>query len=247
MASPTQTSGAGEVLSGHWWKEADRVADYVARNDQASAADEISSVFGILTALLPFEREAPIKVLDIGSGHGVLAAAILDAFPGATAIGLDISEPMMAEGRKRMARFGSRFSYHVGDFAQGTLPSDLTGPFDLVVSSRAIHHLQAGDKKRLFTDIRAHLNPGGAFFNVDNMRQSDEFLRKLYRQVPDPTNPTPAAPTAPRQSGERPAGGREHPDPVEDQLVWMREAGFVHVDVFWKRLGRSMVGGFKES
>jgi tRNA (cmo5U34)-methyltransferase len=246
MASPTQTSGAGEIQPGHWWKEEDRVQEYVARNDQAAAAGDIAAIFTLLTQILPFEEQAPIRVLDIGSGHGVLAAALLDAFPRATAVGLDISEPMMREGRQRMARFGDRFGYHEGDFADGTLPAALTGPFDLVVSSRAIHHLPPDGKKRLFADILGHLNNGGCFFNIDNMRPRDDFLRKRYSQAPDPTNPTPVV-REPRPAGERPAGGREHPDPVGEQLVWMREAGFAHVDCFWKRLGRSMVGGFKES
>jgi tRNA (cmo5U34)-methyltransferase len=241
MASPTQASGSGEVRAGHWWKEEDRVREYVTRNDEA--AGDVADVFGILNGLLPFEAQAPLRILDIGSGHGVLAAAVLDAFPDATAIGLDISAPMMEEGRQRMARFGERFRYHEGDFADGALPSDLPGPFDVTVSSRAIHHITPEAKRRLFADVFQRTAPGGCFFDIDNMRPRDDFLRQLYRRVPDPTVPArmQSQPTA-----ERPAGGREHTDPVAEQLTWLREAGFAHVDCFWKRLGRSMIAGFKE-
>ncbi|MPZ15453.1 MAG: methyltransferase domain-containing protein [Chloroflexi bacterium] len=240
MAHPTQTSGAGELRPGHHWKEADRVREYVERNDEAAGG--MAEAFGLLTAVLPFEREASLRVLDIGSGHGILAAVVLDAFPNARAVGLDISEAMMEEGRQRMARFGDRFRYHEGDFADGTLPTDLDDSFDLVVSSRAIHHISPDAKRRLFSDIHRRTASGGCFFDIDNMRPRDDFLRQRYGQAPDPTQ---IPRTQDRPAGQRTGGGREHHDPVDEQLAWLREAGFAHVDCFWKRLGRAMIGGFK--
>jgi tRNA (cmo5U34)-methyltransferase len=241
MASPTQTPGQGEVRAGHWWKEEDRVKSYVEAND--AVADQIAAVFDLITQVLPYDRQAQLRVLDIGTGHGVFAGAILDAFPNASAIGLDISDAMMEEGKQRMARFGDRFRYHVGDFADGSLPADLPGPFDVTVSSRAIHHITLDAKRRLFGDILQRTNAGGCFVDLDNMRPKDPFLVERYRAVPDPG----AAPRQPRPEGEaRPAGGREHPDAVEDQLAILREVGFAHVDLVWKRLGRSVIAGFKE-
>lgn len=240
MASPTQSPGAGGLQAGHWWKEEDRVRDYVAKNDEA--ADEIGQVFRIITSVLPFDQEAPLRVLDIGAGHGVFAAAVLDAFPKSTAIGLDLSAAMMEEGAQRMARFGDRFRYFEGDFADGSLPDGLAGPFDLTVSSRAIHHITPDAKRRLFATIYERTAPGGCFFDLDNMRPRDPFLVERYRQLPDAGS----APRMPRAEGERPAGGREHTDPFDEQLESLRAAGFVHVDIFWKRLGRSVIAGFKE-
>ncbi len=236
----SQTPGPGEELkAGHHWKEADRVSDYVEQNDRDN--QHIAEAFEILTAVLPFDHDAPIRVLDIGSGHGVLAAAVLDAFPKAKATGLDISEAMMEVGRERMARFGDQFSYFEGDFADGRLPSGLTGPFELIVSSRAIHHLNPDGKRSLFKAIYEHLTPGGCFIELDNMRPRDQFLRERYSQA-DPNRPAGYG-NQPRPPG---GSGREHPDPVGEQLVSLRDAGFAHVDCFWKRLGRSVIGGFKE-
>ena len=242
MASPTQAPGPGEVRAGHWWKEENRVRDYVAAND--AVAGEIAAVFDLITAVLPYDREAPLRVLDIGTGHGVFAAAVLDAFPGSAAIGLDISDAMMEEGRQRMARFGDRFRYHLGDFADGSLPADLPGPFDVTVSSRAIHHITTDAKRRLFGEIYRRTANGGCFFDLDNMRPRDPFLAERYRAIPDPG----AAPRQPRLEGQAPrtGGGREHPDPVNEQLALLREVGFAHVDCVWKRLGRSVIAGFRE-
>ena len=118
---------------GHSWKEEDRVSDYVERMDAREA--ERRDVLRLLTLLVPAEPDAPLRILDVGSGYGPVAAACLDAFPNATAVGLDVSEAMMEAGRPRMARFGERFAYLHGDFAEGVLPPQAVdaGPFDLVV------------------------------------------------------------------------------------------------------------------
>jgi tRNA (cmo5U34)-methyltransferase len=237
MAQQTETANPGERRAGHHWKEADRVAEYVQKTD--TAFPEAQEVYGILIATQPREQDAPLRILDIGSGHGVVAAALLSALPNATAIGLDISEPMMAEGKVRMAPFGKRFSYHVADFADGDLPSDLPGTFDLVVSSRAIHHLISPNKAKLYAQIHARLNDGGAFFNIDNMRPRDEYFRAVYRKMGNRS-------TRPQGMGGGNGGsGTEHPDPVDEQLTWLRDAGFAHVDCLWKKLGRAMIVGYK--
>jgi tRNA (cmo5U34)-methyltransferase len=237
MTQQTEISGAGERRAGHHWKEADRVAEYVQNTD--TAFPEAQEVYSILIATQPHEQDAALRILDIGSGHGVVAGAILSALPNASALGLDISEPMMAEGRQRMAPFGDRFSYHVGDFADGALPEDLPGAFDLVVSSRAIHHLTSPDKAKLYAHIYSCLNDGGAFFNIDNMRPRDDYFRAVYRKM------------GPRSTSQRSnqnmstGSGTEHPDPVDEQLDWLRNAGFAHVDCLWKKLGRAMIVGYK--
>ena len=104
---------------GHHWKESERVREYVDRTDRQAA--ERADSFRYLVGVIPFDRDRPLRILDIGSGHGVVAAALLDHFRHSTAIGLDVSEPMMEIGRERMDPYGTRFRYHVGDFADGEI------------------------------------------------------------------------------------------------------------------------------
>lgn len=225
---------------GQQWVNPERVREFVDQTDRDAA--DLRDVWDLLIAMLPFERDASIRILDIGSGHGVLAGAILEAFPNAEAVGLDMSEPMMEEGHRRMAGFGDRFSYHVGDFSAGTLPQDLPGTFDLVVSSRAIHHIPPDGKRSLFADVYSRLNPGGCFFDIDNMRPRDEVLRDRYATIRDPVR----AAEARARRAQRPGGGsREWSDPVEEQLPLLQEAGFQHVDCFHKKMDRAMIGGYK--
>jgi SAM-dependent methyltransferase len=227
---------------GHHWTEPDRVDAYVAANDDAQP-DERAEGYQVLLGIIPFNQDAKFRILDIGAGTGTLAGIILAAFPNAEAVGFELSEPMMNYGRKRMATFGTRFRYHVGDFADGELPADLPGPFDVAVAARAIHHLPGGTKAKLCQAIYDHLNPGGAFFNVDQVGADDDFLQGLYRQAnaylrgerPDRTvMPAP-----------RPPSASHFWDPLSAHLAFLRAAGFVSTDCFWKRNTNTVIGGFK--
>ena len=231
---------------GHSWKEEDRVSDYVERMDAREA--ERRDVLRLLTLLVPAEPDAPLRILDVGSGYGPVAAACLDAFPNATAVGLDVSEAMMEAGRPRMARFGERFAYLHGDFAEGVLPPQAVeaGPFDLVVSSRAIHHLPANLMASLYASVHAALKPGGAFFNLDTASPETDFLHETMRRV-SRAEREPRHEPAERSPEQRAHDALHHhrDATLARHIEWLKAAGFAHADCFWKRLSAALVGGYK--
>jgi tRNA (cmo5U34)-methyltransferase len=124
-----------------------------------------------------------------------------------------------------------------------TLPSELVvadfateplgGPYDAVVSALAIHHLTHPAKRRLFARIHASLHPGGRFINADQVRGPTDAREQAY-QV--------AWLGAVRRAGvaeEALAAARERmrhdiTAPLEDQLRWLRRAGFTDVDCEYK-------------
>ncbi|MGH3080842.1 MAG: class I SAM-dependent methyltransferase [Gaiellaceae bacterium] len=131
-------------------------------------------------------------ILELGVGTGVTSKRVLEAHPLAHLVGIDESEAMLAAadipGDLRVSRL------------EDPLPE---GPFDLVVSCLAVHHLDAEGKQDLFRRIAGVLRPGGRFVLAD---------------VVIPTRPEDAVtPTTP---------GFDRPDPLEPQLEWLREAGF---------------------
>jgi len=233
-----------EAQPGHHWQEPDRVAQYLESSDRRE--QERGGVLSLMTRLVSAEKNARLKILDVGSGHGPVAVACLDAFPNSHAIGLDISDAMMAEGGKRMARFGDRFRYMVGDFGAGSLPQNAVaaGPYDLVVSSRAIHHLPPDRMKNLYADIYANLRPGGAFFNLDTASPEDGFVDDLFRSIRRAEQP----PSPPRNPNEVPhsVSSYHHRDAtLARHLEWLKDAGFVAYECFWKHLGRALIGGWR--
>lgn len=239
------TQHTADLRWGHSWKEEDRVAEYVERMDSREAERQV--VFGLLTRLVPAEAAAPIRILDVGSGYGPVASACLDAFPNATAVGLDISDAMMEAGQPRMARFGGRFAYMTGDFADGALPQEAVGagPYDLVVSARAIHHLPAELMAALYADIYRALNPGGAFFNLDTASPEGDFLHGVMRKARQADGaPRPERRRTPEQVAHD--AMHHHRDAtLLKHIEWLRAAGFAHADCFWKRLTLALIGGYK--
>lgn len=88
------------------------------------------------------------------------------------------------------------------------------GQFDLVVSCLAVHHLDAAGKRDLFRRVAAVLRPGGRFVLADVV-------------VPERENDA-VTPTTP---------DFDRPDRLDDQLDWLREAGFVPETTWsWKDL-----------
>lgn len=168
------------------------------------------------------------RVLDLGSGDGHMIVLLRERWPDVKTVGLDLS-PALVDAAKQ--RFGSaakvRFEAH--DLMR-PLPGDL-GQFDVVVSALAIHHLPDERKRKLFAEVFELLLPNGVFYDLDVV----------------------AAPTAELHALSQAAFGfdERHQDPsdqparLEDQLSWLREAGFGHVDCFWKWLELSLVGGTK--
>jgi SAM-dependent methyltransferase len=232
--------------AGHHWQERERVAEYIDRMDSQEAQRAV--IFDLMTKLVPFEPDADISVLDVGSGYGPVAAAVLEAFPNTHAIGLDISDAMMDRGRERMGpRFGDRFEYMVGDFADGVLPPQAiaAGPYDLVVSARAIHHLLPEGMASLYASIGASVKPGGAFFNLDTASPENQMLNDLFRKVrrAENTEPRVRYRTPDQQAHDQLLHHRFAT--LQKHFDWLRAANFDTVDCFWKRMGQALVGGYK--
>jgi tRNA (cmo5U34)-methyltransferase len=85
------------------------------------------------------------NVLELGTGTGETALRILARNPGARWTGIDASEAMLERARERLPNADLRVQR-----LEDPLPA---GPFDLVVSVLAVHHLDAPAKRDLFRRI----------------------------------------------------------------------------------------------
>ncbi len=146
------------------------------------------------------------SVLDLGTGTGETLAAVLGRHRGARAIGVDENAGMLDEARRRLVAYPIQLV--VADLADA-LPE---GPFDLVVSALAIHHLDGPAKAALFTRIAAALRPGGRFVLGDVVVPSDPA---------DAVTPLTA--------------DHDRPSRVDEQLDWLRAAGLTATVVWTER------------
>jgi tRNA (cmo5U34)-methyltransferase len=138
------------------------------------------------------EGIAAHDMLELGVGTGETAKRVLERHREARLVGIDESEAMLAAAEVaadlRVARL------------EDPLPE---GPFDLVVSCLAIHHLDSEGKRDLFRRIATVLRPGGRFV------LADVVIPEQQEDAVTPTTP-----------------GFDRPDPLPGQLEWLREAGF---------------------
>lgn len=137
------------------------------------------------------------RFLDLGIGTGVTARAVLAVNPEATIVGIDRSADMLDAARRSLS---TQQAILAEQRLQDPLPD---GPYQLVVSALAIHHLDASGKADLFRRVFAALTPAGRFVFGDVVIPA--------RPV---TRPTPLSPNF------------DLPDSTADQLRWLAEVGF---------------------
>lgn len=96
------------------------------------------------------------RVLDAGCGTGRVTEELAERLPAGQVVALDASSAMIAEARRRLARFGDRITYLVADLGQ---PLPLSEPVDAVLSTATFHWVP--DHDALFRNLAAVLKPGG--------------------------------------------------------------------------------------
>jgi tRNA (cmo5U34)-methyltransferase len=94
-------------------------------------------------------------VLELGVGTGETARRVRALHSGASWTGIDASEPMLRRARESMPDADLRRSR-----LEEALPA---GPFELVVSALAVHHLNGAGKRDLFRRVAAAVPSGGGF------------------------------------------------------------------------------------
>src|SRR5262249_13977287 len=100
-------------------------------------------------------------VVDLGIGTGALAAACLEAVPGARVIGIDDDAAMLGAARERLGRRLTSAGHDC--FEHAVIP-----PCDAVVPSFALHHILTPPRRlRLFRRLRAALRSGGVLISAD--------------------------------------------------------------------------------
>jgi tRNA (cmo5U34)-methyltransferase len=235
-------TGQGDTNAAIWNSE-DVVRTFAAQAGQRER--ERADQLVLLARLLPFGPQDAFTFLDLGAGTGAAARAVLAEYPRATAILADFSLKMMAEGEHQMAPYSGRYRYVEFDMMSSDWPSDLPLPLDAVVSALSIHHLPDARKQTIFREIRQHLKPSGWYLNYDPIRAHDAAIEANWERVNDRYDPQAAVKRANRTELEQ-ARYENHVRyliPLEPQMAWLRAAGFVDIDVFWKRLDWVIYGG----
>ena len=118
--------------------------------EEVPAYDAFQDAVAAATAGVGVER-----VLELGVGTGQTSQRVLDLHPAAELIGIDESAEMLAAAAAHVPAADLRVHR-----LEEPLPE---GPFDLIVSALAVHHLDGAGKAELFSRIAERLRPDGRF------------------------------------------------------------------------------------
>jgi len=118
-------------------------------------------------------RTTPV-VVDLGTGSGALAQAILTARPKARVIGIDEDAGMLAMAQKRLS---GGIAIIEGNFERTDIPR-----CDVISASFALHHIRTARRKAaMYRRGFAALRPGGMLVSADCCLASSKALQQADR------------------------------------------------------------------
>jgi tRNA (cmo5U34)-methyltransferase len=238
-----------DAAPGTAWQQPGLVNEFLQRRQR------ILPMLDVQEALIAraFERH-PHRVgrfIDIGSGDGAMSELLLRVCPESEAVLVDYSQPMLAGAERRLQRTGGSWQIVQGDLRDPSWQAGLpAGPFGAAISAMAIHHLSSERKRALFAEVHDLLEPGGMFINMDFVLIGPPLRGLFDEQMVD------AALALEHEHGS----GRsrkeidralladdsdDQPDSAEDQLRWLRDAGFADVELHFKWAEAAVFGAVK--
>lgn len=231
------------------WQDAATAANY---GSSRSAIPFVDVQFDVMHRLLDAANIEVHNLLDLGAGDGIATAEVAARQPVQRATLTDFSAPLQEASRERFADSDLDIEIVTGDFRETDWhPAvDARGPFDMVVSRYAIHHIPDEDKRALYARILDWLKPGGMFVHIEHTASATPMYNAAYDRLM--VEQLTAAQGNEANFDEVFASYRERADgganilaPVWDQVQWLREIGFADVDCAFKCFELAVFAGRK--
>ncbi len=221
--------------------EFDREAPGYDRTARASMPG-YSELHRTLVRGIPLLPTRSFRILELGVGTGALTSAVLETFPHARLVGIDVSPKMIAAARRRLHAYRDRV-----ELLAGRLEDAWKERYDVVLSALAIHHLADREKWGLFRRVFRSLAPGGYFGDGDDHLPEDTLFDSRFQQI------------ASSEFGRSPAHGSyrspqvvwheherfDHPCSVEAEVAALKRARFAHVGVPWRYFGQAVIWAYR--
>jgi release factor glutamine methyltransferase len=118
-------------------------------------------------------QTSEFRILDVGTGSGVIALSLAAKFPEAEVYAIDVSDDALALARENAARLGLSERVH---FAKGNLLDAIESDFDLIVAN--LPYVSTQDRQSLSREV-LH-DPEVALFAGP---RGDELVRRLIEQA----------------------------------------------------------------
>ncbi len=152
---------------------------------------------------------------------------------------MDFSTAMLDLARQRLGD-DPNITFEQADYTSAPLPQGLCA----VATALSIHHTEHEAKRALFPRIYAALKPNGVFVNAEHVAGPTPELEERYKKIwlhqvrANGATEQQIADSFYRQQEDRCAS-------VEDQIAWMRAAGFADADCWFKDNRSAVLAGTK--
>jgi tRNA (cmo5U34)-methyltransferase len=165
------------------------------------------------------EKKKNLKILELGFGTGTLTYRTIKEYPNAEVLGIDNNIENISKANEKLKDF-SNFKYIKDDFKS----FETKELFDAIVSALSMHHLSDEEKQEYFKFIFNRLEFGGKFIIGDIVKSDDE--EEWHRYLVDTMG----------EEGEyrwqtHKNNKEDKPSTLENQLLWLKQAGFDKVEV----------------
>jgi tRNA (cmo5U34)-methyltransferase len=206
------------------------------------ALPNYDDIFKTALEIIPFPIDSPIDVLDLGAGTGLFSKHVFEKYPNAKFLLYDLADKMIAVAKDRFHSYPQQFEFMIGDYRTLQIERE----YDLVISSLSIHHLTNNEKQELFHSIYGVLRKPGLFINIDQIHGETDYLRDLY------WNHWLVQVKQAEQSEDRIQESIDRRTKYDrdalltDQLLWLKESGFINVDCVYKNFFVGVFFAMKE-
>lgn len=181
--------------------------------------------YGVTIDCIDFKGDNP-KVLDLGAGTGILSQFLLEKYPNAEIVLIDLAEEMLKEAEKRFEG-NDNISFICDDY----IIHEFNTKFDIIISSLSIHHLTGTEKKVLIEKYYDLLNDGGNFVNADQVLNPNKCVEDYFKSKLDEHT----GEISEKAYGEAKIRRTyDKPSSVDFQLECLKNAGFDHVGIPYK-------------
>lgn len=219
--------------------------------------ERFNAMLDVLGALLPEEFVA----LDLACGPGAISQRLLDRFPRARCVAVDLDPVLLAMGEGVLSDRDERLRWVTADLTDPGWAATLgETQVDAVLSTTSLHWLQVEPLVRLYSDLGRLVRPDGVFMNGDNLAFAphQETLRLLSEATTEMQRAEAfdaggaedwdewwaalalepgAAPLLAERTRRFAAFNRDAAVPIFDvHEAALRNAGFREVGVIWQRL-----------
>ncbi|NEO57945.1 MAG: methyltransferase domain-containing protein [Okeania sp. SIO3B5] len=176
------------------------------------------------------ELDAP-NILELGGGTGNLSAAVLERYSQADVHIVDSSSKMIDFCQQR---FASNEQIHL--YEQDFMTLDFKeATFDYVISYISLHYLNDANKKQLFHNVHRWLKSDGLFSYSDIFRGINSQIHERYNeQWKRAAYEVGATDEEWNHFWDHDRRYDQH-IPIMTVVDWLREIGFVDIDITWRR------------